>query len=134
VTPRAISLRGLFSLENAFDLLFAALAVLAGVAVLQTFLIGRHYIIPSLILALALLLAIWPGTDCAARCGPNGSMFWAGVLTTAHLLFALFWAQRYRELLGSAFEPVCVVLILLLGYLTWQYARRNRLLSPHPGR
>jgi hypothetical protein len=134
VTPRAISLRGLFSLENALDLLFAALAVLAGVAVLQTFLIGRHYIIPSLILALALLLANLAWYGLRGAMWAKRAMFWAGVLTTAHLLFALFWAQRYRELLGSAFEPVCVVLILLLGYLTWQYARRNRLLSPHPGR
>ena len=26
---------------------------------------------------------------------------------------------------GGAFEPVCAVLVLLLAWLTWQYARRN---------
>ena len=116
-------------LDNAFDLLFAALAAAAGVAMLHTFLIGRHFIIPTVILALALLLGnlAWYGLQGARWA--KIVMFWAGVLLTAHGAFALFWAKRYRELLGAAFEPVCVVLVAGLTFLVWQYARRNRLFA-----
>lgn len=122
-------MRGLFCLENAFDLLFAALALLAGVAVLHTFVIGRHYIIPTLILAAGLVLGnlAWYGLHGAHWA--KRTMFWAGVLITAHLTFALFWAKRYRELLGDMFVPLCAFLALVLGALLWLYAKRNRLLA-----
>jgi hypothetical protein len=127
-------LRGLFSLENAFDLLFAVLAVLAGIGVVQTFVIGRHYIIPSLMLAAALLLGNLAWYGLRGAIWAKRIMFWCAVLITAHGFFALFWAQRYRELLGNAFEPVCATLVVLFGFLTWQYARRNRLLRLDRGR
>ena len=121
-------MQGRFSLQYSFDLIFALLAALAALAVLQTFIIGRHYIIPSTILVATVLLGniAWYGLRDArwAKC----LLFWSGFLFTAHLLFALFFAQVYRTLLGAAFEPVCAVL-LLFAFMTWQYAKRNRLFS-----
>jgi hypothetical protein len=122
-------MRTFVQLANAFELLLAALAVAAGAGVLHTFLIGRHFIIPTGILLVAVLSGnlAWYGFRGAVWA--KVVMFWIGVLLTAHFLFALFWAKRYREWLGTAFEPACVVAVLLLGYLTWQYARRNRLFA-----
>ena len=59
-------MKGRFSLEYAYELLFALISVIAGIAVLQTFVIGQHYIIPSGILVFAVLtgnLAWWGFAD-----------------------------------------------------------------------
>ena len=94
---------------------------------LQTFIIGRHYIIPSTILVATVLLGniAWYGLRDVLWA--KFLLFWSGFLFTAHLLFALFFAQVYRTLLGAAFEPVCAVLLLLFAFMTWQYAKRNKL-------
>jgi hypothetical protein len=119
--------RGKLSLQYAFEILFATAAVAALLGVLQTFLIGRHYIIPTVILAAAVLLGnvAWYGFQ--NRPWAKYLLFWSGVLLTAHFFFALFWAKKYRELLGGAFEPVCVVVVVALAFVTLQYARRNHL-------
>jgi hypothetical protein len=44
-----------------------------------------------------------------------------------HGFFALFWAKKYREILGGAFEPTFVVLVAVLALLCYQYATRNKL-------
>ena len=116
---------GKLSLRYAFDWLFAAAAVAAGVGVLQTFVVGRHYIIPSVILTVAVLIGNVAWHGLRDRLWAKTVLFWCGFLATAHFFFALFWSKKYRELLGGAFEPVCAVLVLLLAWLTWQYARRN---------
>jgi len=122
-------MRSRFTLQYSFDLVFALLAGIAALAVLQTFVIGRHYIIPSVILVVTVLLGnlAWYGLRDARWA--KFLLFWSGFLFTAHLFFALFFAQVYRTLLGAAFEPVCAVLFLLFAYLTWQYARRNQLFA-----
>ena len=120
-------MRSKLSLAYAFELLFAAATAAALLGVLQTFVIGRHFIIPTAILTVAVVLgniAWWGFQD---RRWAKYLLFWSGALATAHFFFALFWAKKYRELLGSAFEPVCVVVVLVLAFVTWQYARRNRL-------
>ncbi len=122
-------MQGRFSLQYTFDLIFALMAVIATLAVLQTFIIGRHYIIPSTILVAAVLLGniAWYGLQDVRWA--KFVLFWSGFLLTAHLFFALFFAQVYRTLLGAAFEPVCAVLFLLFAYATWQYAKRNALFA-----
>jgi hypothetical protein len=119
--------RGKLSLQYAFEILFATAAVAALLGVLQTFLIGRHFIIPTVILAAAVLLGnvAWYGFQ--NRPWAKYLLFWSGVLLTAHFFFALFWANKYRALLGGAFEPVCVVVVVALAFVTLQYARRNHL-------
>jgi hypothetical protein len=120
-------MRSKLTLAYAFDWLFAAVCAGALVGVLQTFVIGRHFIIPTGILAIAVLTGnvAWYGLN--DRRWAKQLLFWCGFLATCHLFFALFWAKRYRELLGDAFEPVCAVLTVLFAFLSWQYARRNRL-------
>jgi len=44
-----------------------------------------------------------------------------------HGFFALFWAKKYREILGGAFEPTFVVLVAVLALFCYQYATRNKL-------
>lgn len=120
-------MRGKLSLEYAFELIFAVAAGVGVLGVLQTFLIGRHFIIPTAILAFTVLLGQIAWSGFQGQRWAKYLLFWSGALATAHFFFALFWAKKYRELLGGAFEPVCVVVVLVLGYVTWQYARRNRL-------
>jgi Zn-dependent protease with chaperone function len=120
-------MRERFSLKYSFDLLFALAAVIAVVAVLQTFVLGRHYIIPTGILAFAVLcgnLAWWGFKD---QLWAKYTLFWIGFLFTCHAFFALFFSVRYRELLGDAFEVVCGITVAVSAFLVIQYARRNRL-------
>jgi len=120
-------MRSRLSLAYAFDWLLAAVCVGALIGVLQTFVIGRHFIIPTTILAVAVLAGNLAWYGFRDQPWAKRVLFWSGFLLTCHVFFALFWAKRYRELLGDAFEPVFGVLTLLLVWLCWQYARRNRL-------
>ena len=43
------------SLQYSFELIFALISFAAVIAVLQTFVIGQHYIIPSVILVIAVV-------------------------------------------------------------------------------
>ncbi len=115
------------SLKYSFELLFALIAALAALAVLQTFIIGQHYIIPSVILVGAVLfgnLAWWGFRD---QPWAKYTLFWLAFLFTSHAFFALFFSKRYREILGSYFEPVCAVIVVVFAFLVVQYARRNQL-------
>lgn len=125
-------MKRLFSLQYAFDHLAALAALAFGLAVLQTFLIGRHYLIPTALLALAVLFGniAWHGYH--DQRWAKHVLWWMGILLTAHLFFALFWSVKYRAILGVAFEPVCAVLTAGMALLAWQYARRNGL-ARRPG-
>lgn len=116
-----------FSLQYCFELIFAAITVAGVLATLETFIVGRHYIIPSAILAVTVLTGnlAWWGFRGAAWA--KYTLFWIGFLVTSHAFFALFFSKRYREILGAYFEPVCGVVVLLFAFLVWQYARRNEL-------
>jgi hypothetical protein len=115
------------SLRNSFDLIFAILAAIGLIAVLQTFIIGQHYIIPSVILVVTVILGNIARYGFLGQTWAKQLLFWSGFLFTAHAFFALFFSKRYREIFGGAFEPACVVVILLFGYLVIEYGRRNRL-------
>lgn len=115
------------SLDNSFDLIFAAAAVIGILATLQTFIIGQHYIIPTGTLTITVVLGN------LARYGLRGArwakeiLFWCGFLFTAHMLFAIFFSKRYPEVLGAAFLPVTIGTFVLFAFLTYRYARGNRL-------
>jgi len=115
--------------NKSFDLLLALFTIGALLAVLQTFIVGQHYIIPTSILAVAMVsgnLAWW---GLQRQRWAKWVLFWGGCLLTAHSFMALFWSHAYRVWLGAAFEPVCAVITLLLGWLCWRYARDNRLFT-----
>lgn len=116
-----------FSLEYSMETVCVLLTVLGFAAVLHQFIIGRHFIIPTVILIAPLI------TGNVARFGYRDHAwakhvaFWIGVLLSAHWFFALFWSQTLRAMLGAAFEPTAATIFVVLATLTFYYQRRNRL-------
>ena len=92
----------------------------------QTFIIGKHFVIPTIILAVTFSLGNL--ARAGYRDGPLAKqvLFWFGLLLTCHAFFALFWAHTPRQILGAAFYPVYGSIFLGMALLTWQYARHNR--------
>jgi hypothetical protein len=117
------------SAADSLDWAAALIALFALGAVLYTFVIGRHYIIPTAILVPTLLFGNLARFGLQGRRWAKELLFWIGVLFTAHTFFALFFAQTPRALLGAAFEPVCGALFLLSAYTVTRYARRNALFA-----
>ena len=115
------------SLKYSLELVALILTIIALLGVLQTFIIGRHFIIPTLILTLAVILGNLARYGYQDHAWAKQMLFWLGLILTLHAFFALFWAQTLREMLGGAFEYVCAALMLLMAFLTWQYASRNGL-------
>ncbi len=116
-----------FSLEYSLDTVAAILAIAGLVGVLQTFVIGKHFVIPTMLLAATILFANLARFGYRDNPFAKNMLFWLGFLITCHAFFALFWAKSPRELLGAAFLPVYGAVFVLFGLLTWQYARHNRL-------
>ncbi len=122
-------MKKLLTLKHSLELLAAIIAVAAFLGVLQTFIIGRHFVIPTIILVLAVLFGN------LARSGVNGErwakqvLFWVFFIAASHIFFALFWAVTPREFLGDAFLFVYGGVFLTLSFLTWQYAKNNELLK-----
>ena len=119
------------ALRYGLDWLLAIFTVLTSVAVLHTFIIGKHFIIPTILLVIAILFGnlAWYGFQQVKW--TQRLNFWCGVILTSHCFFALFWAKKYRELLGGTFEPIAVIITLLLLALTWFYAIKNQLFNPN---
>ena len=116
-----------FSLQYSLDTV-AAIAAVAGIAgVLQTFIIGKHFIIPTMLLAVTILFANLARFGYRDNAFAKNLLFWFGILITCHAFFALFWAKTPREILGGAFLPVYGSVFIIFAFLSWQYARRNKL-------
>jgi hypothetical protein len=115
-------------LQHSFDLIAAVIAAAAFLGVLQTFIIGKHFIIPTMLLFISVLFGN------IARCGFQGQvwakqfLFWMFFLLTSHVFFALFWAKKYREVLGGSFEWLFAVIFLVFAFLTFKYAQKNAIL------
>lgn len=122
-------MKNLFTLRNSIDLIALLIAAAAVLGVLQTFIIGRHYIIPTGILLIAVLFGNLARFGLQGRLWAKHILFWVGFLWTCHAFMALFFSRKYREVLGGAFEWVFGALVLLLACLVVQYARRNALFS-----
>ena len=122
-------MKKLFSAENSLEAIAALFAVAAGLGVLQTFIIGKHFVIPTMVL----LLTVFFGN--LARFGIQGErwakhmLFWMFFLVAAHTFFALFWAGPARpgQFFGAAFYPAYGGVFVVVGFLCWQYARKNNL-------
>ena len=117
----------LLSLDNSFDLIFALAAVAGVLATLQTFVIGQHYIIPTGILTVTVLLGSLARYGLAGQRWAKEILFWCGFLFSAHMFFAIFFSKRYPEVLGAAFLPVTIGTFLLFAFLSYRYARGNNL-------
>lgn len=115
------------SLKYSMELIASMLAFFAVLGVLQTFVIGRHFIIPTMLLTVAILLGNLARYGYRDHAWAKQILFWFGLILTLHAFFALFWAKTYREILGNSFEYVCAAIALVMAFLTWQYASRNAL-------
>jgi len=115
--------------DATLDAIAAVIAIVAFCAVLQSFLIGKHFVIPTAYMALVILIGNF------ARFGANGHrwakhvLFWLFFLFACHLFFALFYAITPREMLGDAFLAVYGSLFAIVSSLCWLYARANRLFA-----
>jgi len=114
-----------FSLKHSLDLVAAFIAVVAILLVLQTFLIGKHYIIPTMILFWAVVFGNLARYGLREYGWAKQILFWIFFLFVCHVFFALFFSVRYRELLGDAFEYVGGVVFVVFALLVFDYAKRN---------
>jgi hypothetical protein len=120
------------SLRYSMEFLASIFALLAVVGVLQTFIIGRHFIIPTMILIVAIILGNLARYGYRDQLWAKHLLFWFGVVVACHAFFALFWAKAYRTVLGSSFEFICTAMLLIMLFLVYQYARRNVLFGRLP--
>ena len=116
-----------FSLQYSLDTVAAIIAVAGLVGVLQTFIVGKHFVIPTMILAATILFANLARFGYRDNTFAKNVLFWFGILVACHAFFALFWAKTPREIFGAAFLPVYGSAFVMFALLSWQYAKRNRL-------
>lgn len=122
-------MKKLFSLEHSLELVAAIVAVAALLGVLQSFIIGKHFIIPTMILTLAVFFGNLAKFGLRGHRWAQQVLFWIFLVATCHTFFALFWAKTPREILGDAFIYVYGAMFAILAILCWQYAIKNKLLK-----
>ena len=122
-------MKKLFSLDNSLEALAALIALAGSVLVVWNFVIGKHFVIPTMFL----LLVFYFGN--LARAGVNGErwakhlLLWTFLLAVFHSFFALFWAAEARPgaLFGAAFYPMYGGFCVIVGWLCFNYAKRHSL-------
>ena len=122
-------MKKLFSLKHSLDLLAVIIAIAALLGVIQTFIIGQHFVIPTMLLVLVVLFGNLAGSSMRGERWAKHILFWIFFIATCHAFFALFWAKTPREMLGDAFLFVYGAAFIMLGFLTWQYAKKNDILK-----
>ena len=122
-------MKKMFSLKHSLELLAVLITTGAVLGVLQTFIIGEHFIYPTMILVLAVFFGNLARFGFRGQRWAQHTLFWIFAIAACHAFFALFWAKTPRELLGEAFIYIYGADFLLLSFLSWQYARRNELFS-----
>jgi len=122
-------MKKLFSLENSLEAIAALFALGATLGVLQTFIIGKHFVIPTMILVFAVLFGNLARFGVKGERWAKHTLFWIFFVMACHAFFALFWAATPREILGSLFLPVYGVVFLVLTSLCWTYSKKNQLFA-----
>ncbi len=122
-------LKNLFSLKHSLDLLAVIVAIAALFGVLQAFIIGQHFVIPTMVLVLAVFFGNLARSSLRGERWAKHVLFWIFFIATCHAFFALFWAVTPREILGDAFLFVYGAVFVVVGFLTWQYAKKNEILK-----
>jgi len=113
------------SLQHSLDLVAAVIAVVAFFGVLQTFVIGKHFIIPSMLLFFCVLFGNFARFGLQGQAWAKHMLFWLFFLFTSHVFFALFWAKKYRDVLGDSFEWLFAAIFAVFAFLLFKYAQRN---------
>ena len=122
-------MKNLLTLKHSLDLLAAIIAIAALLGVLQTFIIGKHFVIPTMVLVLAVFFGNLARSSMRGERWAKHILFWIFFIATCHAFFALFWAVTPREMLGGAFLYVYGAVFVILAFLSWQYAKKNELLT-----
>ena len=122
-------MKKLFSLKHSLDLLASVIASAALLGVLQTFIIGKHFVIPTMVLVLAILFGNLAANSLRGERWAKHVLFWIFFTATCHAFFALFWAVTPRKILGEAFPFIYGAVFVIVGFLTWQYAQKNEILK-----
>ncbi|HIG39503.1 MAG TPA: hypothetical protein EYQ14_03030 [Gammaproteobacteria bacterium] len=111
------------TLSYSLEWLTLAAAGVGFLAVAYTFIIGKHYVIPTGLLVGAIVLANLGYHGIQNKLWARNILFWSAVVICAHTFFALFWAKAPRDLLGQSFIPVYGFACVLFGYLAYTHAR-----------
>ena len=124
-------MKKLFTLEHGLETLAMLFSTGAGLGVVQTFVIGRHFVIPTMVLLLAIVFGNLARFGLKGERWAKHMLFWTFLLMVAHAFFALFWAADARPgaLFGAAFYPLYGGFFVIVGGLCIAYARRNRLVT-----
>ena len=117
----------LFSLKHSLELLAVLITIAALLGVLQTFVVGKHFVIPTVILVLAVFFGNLARFGSQGQRWAQHTLFWIFAVAACHAFFALFWAETPREILGDAFIYAYGAHFVILSFLSWQYARKNKL-------
>ena len=122
-------MKKIFSLDYSLEALATLITVGATLGVLQTFIIGKHFVIPTMVLLLVILFGNLARFGLKGERWAKHMLFWVFALLTCHAFFALFWAAEARPgaLFGAAFYPIYGGFLLVVGSLCAVYAKRNRL-------
>jgi hypothetical protein len=119
----------LISLKYTFDHLAAMVALGSAAGVVESFVVGKHYLIPTAILVMAVFFGNLARYGYRDHAWAKNMLFWIGVVLNFHVFFALFWSIKYRAIFGDAFEYVFAPLTVILVFLVWQYAKQNELFA-----
>lgn len=117
----------LFSLKNSLDTVALLIASVALVQVFYQFIIGKHFIIPTAILFICILFGNLARYGIGGALWAKRMLFWFGFLVSCYLFFALFHAQTFPRVMGSAFLPVFITLFVVFAALTALYKKANNL-------
>jgi uncharacterized membrane-anchored protein YitT (DUF2179 family) len=122
-------MKRLWSPEHSLEAVAAMLALVAALGVLQSFIIGRHFVIPTMILFVAVLFGNLARFGLQGQRWAKHMLFWIFALMSCHAFFALFWAAEARPgaFFGAAFYPLYGGVFVGLAVLCWHYAGRNDL-------
>jgi hypothetical protein len=120
-------MKNLFSLKYSLEIFAGLVTFAAMLGVLQTFLIGKHFIIPTLVLLLGVIFGNLAYYGYHNRLWAKYILFWIGFVFSCYTFFALFWAKKFREIMGSSFEYIWTPLVLVSIFLVYQYAKKNQL-------
>lgn len=122
-------MKNLLTLRHSLEILAFLIAFAALLAVLQSFIIGKHFVIPTMNLILAVIFGNLARFALQGKIWAQHILFWIFFIAACHAFFALFWAATPREILGDAFLYVYGFFFLLFSYLSWQYAKVNALFA-----
>lgn len=116
------------SLQHSLEIVAAIISVVAFAGVLQTFIVGKHFIIPTMLLFFCVLFGNLAHYGFRGHVWAKRMLFWVFFLFAWHAFFALFWAKKYPEILGTSFEYVFGGIVLSLAFFLFTYARKNGIL------